>query len=729
MEAPAAGEVRDLLRRAARLLGDARELIAEDGTAVAEVRSALDPIRGRQARAELDAVPVSRLKEVTGGRLRTGVLEEAGYTTVLSVLQATPYELQKLPGVGPKTRRQAQSAAQRIATAMEETCTPHIDVEDRDAETTRLLVALYRLVAAGPHLPRARRTSEEVVRRLNVLIPEARPLRGWIRGLLAGSRRRTRAAQAVEEITGLLADETQTRLLIAQATTDLLRPAPDGTLAWIDFELRAADYYNLLAELSALGPSDQAASEGFLPDDLAEQIRKQELDDSLRRVSLRGYQGFGARFALAQRRVILGDDMGLGKTIQAIAALAHLHARGTTHSLVVCPASVLINWLREIEARSSLRAYRLHGDGRTLAQAAWLEHGGVAVTTYDGLHTLDTVPAVGMLVVDEAHYVKNPRTRRSQAVARWCGGVERVLFMTGTPMENRLDEFRSLVRYLRPGTFAEVNGADDGALAFRRAVAPVYLRRNQKDVVTELPGLVHMDEWEEFSAADAAAYRDAVDSGAFMAMRRAAYAVPETSAKLERLRELVDKAAGAGLKVVVFSYFRDVLTAVGEALGSPVHGPLRGGLEPERRQEVVDAFTAATGHAVLLAQIQTGGVGLNLQAASVVILCEPQVKPTLESQAVARAHRMGQVRRVQVHRLLTPDSMDERLLRIMQAKAALFDAYARRSHLAESTPEAIDVSDETLAEQIVREERQRLGVDSRDPARQAGPCGRPEPIT
>ncbi|GAA3677581.1 DEAD/DEAH box helicase [Nonomuraea antimicrobica] len=705
-----AREVRDLLGRARRLLSDAREMIAEHERAVADVRAALEPLRGRQARAELGAMPVSRLKDVTSGRLRIGALQEAGYGTVLSVLEATPYELQKLPGVGQQTRWQAQTAAEGIARATRKSCTLHIDVDNRDPETTRLLVALHRLVAVGPDLPRARRTAETVARRLDELIPQARPLGNRLRGLLYGSRRRARAAQAVAQIAGLLTDETETRLLIAQATTDLLRPPPDGALAWIDFEIRAADHYNLLAELSATAPSDRAAAEGFLPGELTARVKAQELDDTLRRVSLRGYQAFGAQFALAQRRVILGDEMGLGKTIQAIAVLAHLHARETTHSLVVCPASVLINWLREIEARSSLRAYRLHGDERPLAHAAWLERGGVAVTTFDGLHTLDTVPQAGMLVVDEAHYVKNPRTRRAKAVARWSRHVGTVLFMTGTPMENHIEEFRSLVDHLQPGLLGQVEpgGTTDRAQAFRRAVAPVYLRRNQKDVVTELPELVHMDEWEEFSAADAAAYREAVESGRFMTMRRAAYAVPEQSAKLERLRELVGKAADAGLKVVVFSYFRDVLAAVGPAVDSPVHGPIGGDLDPGRRQQVVDAFTAARGHAVLLAQIQAGGTGLNLQAASVVIICEPQVKPTLESQAVARAHRMGQVRRVQVHRLLTPDSMDERLLEIMHAKAALFDAYARRSHLAESTPAAIDISDESLADRIVREERQRL---------------------
>ncbi len=487
----------------------------------------------------------------------------------------------------------------------------------------------------------------------------------------------------------------------------------------MDFELRSAEYYSLLAELSGSGP-DRDAAEGFLPAGIADRVRALRLDDTHLRVSLRGYQAFGARFALTQKRVVIGDEMGLGKTVQAIAALAHLAAHGESHFLVVCPASVLINWTREIRARSTLRAVPVHGAERSEAFADWRENGGVAVTTFDALHLLPGAGASvrpGMLVVDEAHFVKNPAARRSRAVAGWAEHVERVLFLTGTPMENRVEEFRSLVRQLRPELAPSVSGTHGaaGSRAFRRAVAPAYLRRNQVDVLAELPALVQVDEWEEFGSEDRAAYREAVASGRFMRMRRAAYAVPGSSAKLERLRELVDEARENGLKVVVFSYFREVLAAVGDALGPDAFGPLSGSVPPARRQELVDAFSAAEGHAVLLSQIQAGGTGLNMQAASVVILCEPQIKPTLEHQAVARAHRMGQVRTVQVHRLLATDSVDQRLVELLARKDRLFDAYARRSDLAETTPDAVDVSDAALARRIVEEEQQRLADDTHRP--------------
>jgi hypothetical protein len=113
---------------------------------------------------------------------------------------------------------------------------------------------------------------------------------------------------------------------------------------------------------------------------------------------------------------------------------------------------------------------------------------------------------------------------------------------------------------------------------------------------------------------------------------------------------------------------------------------------------------------VLVAQIQAAGVGLNMQAASVVVICEPQIKPTIEHQAVARAHRMGQVRPVRVYRLLATGGVDERLVKLLETKTRLFDAYARRSAVAEASPDAIDVSDTELARQIVEEEQARLGL-------------------
>lgn len=123
---------------------------------------------------------------------------------------------------------------------------------------------------------------------------------------------------------------------------------------------------------------------------------------------------------------------------------------------------------------------------------------------------------------------------------------------------------------------------------------------------------------------------------------------------------------------------------------------------------MVDRFSAADHGAVLVAQIVAGGVGLNIQSASVVVICEPQLKPTTEAQAIARAHRMGQVQSVQVHRLLTEDSVDQRITELLANKQALFDEFARVSDMAKSTPDAVDLSEADLVREVIAAERRRL---------------------
>jgi SNF2 family DNA or RNA helicase len=292
-------------------------------------------------------------------------------------------------------------------------------------------------------------------------------------------------------------------------------------------------------------------------------------------------------------------------------------------------------------------------------------------------------------------------------------------------MENRVEEFRALVGHLRPDVADRVEAVDGlaGAAAFRLAVAPVYLRRNQIDVLAELPPRVETAEWLDFVGADLAAYRHAVAERQFMAMRRAAF-VPGTtagSAKLDRLVEIVDEALANGRKVVVFSYFLDVLDIVCGALGDTVVvGPLHGAVPPTERQALVDELTARQEPCVLVSQIESGGTGLNIQAASVVVLCEPQWKPSTEEQAIARCHRMGQVRPVDVHRLLVEDSVDERMVEVLARKARLVDEFVEKSDLKEAAPGAVDrsrlpdlerVASEAEEERrIIELERERLRV-------------------
>jgi SNF2 family DNA or RNA helicase len=578
----------------------------------------------------------------------------------------------------------------------------------------------------------------ELAERVQALVPAAALAGSRLRMLLAGTARRRQAKEALRRLQALVAtsaiDQGDPRWRQALG----LRPGtPDSDDSiWNDYQERAVAYNGLLVAIAELD-GDAVAGHGHIPSEIAERIDTHELDTSLLAVSLRGYQAFGARFALTQGRAILGDEMGLGKTIEALAAIGHLHAHGATHSLVICPASVLVNWAHEIERHSRLQAFRLHGVDRQRNLNAWMRRGGVGVVTYDSLRSI-VVPdelVVALLVADEAHYVKNPETKRTQATLRHIRAVDRVLLLTGTPMENRLAEFRNLVGHIRPDLAARMEPGAGlvGADAFRAAAADVYLRRNQSDVLEELPPRIDNDEWVEPTSADRRAYARAVASGSFMAMRRAAFqaAAFGESAKLHRLVEIVDEAADNGRKTVVFSSFLGVLQAVEQALDGRFAGRLTGSLDPSARQALVDEFSDSPEPLVLVSQIQAGGVGLNIQAASVVVLTEPQWKPSIEDQAVARLHRLGQLRPVHVHRLLTEDSVDQRMLEILTAKRQLFDEYVRMSDLKDASPQAIDVSALAAApraqaeRRIIEIERRRLGLSAGDP-HDDGNRGRPE---
>ncbi|MEU4214131.1 C-terminal helicase domain-containing protein [Actinoplanes sp. NPDC026623] len=183
-------------------------------------------------------------------------------------------------------------------------------------------------------------------------------------------------------------------------------------------------------------------------------------------------------------------------------------------------------------------------------------------------------------------------------------------------------------------------------MRFRERVAQVYLRRNQEDVLRELPELVEENDWVELDTAEARVYADAVARRHFPDMRRAAYApVGTVTAKIDRLLDIVAQSAAEGWKVVIFSQFLDVIEAVSAALAKSPQMLLTGKTPAGRRQEAIDRFTAHHGHFVLIGQIQAIGEGINLQAASVVVLTEPALKPSTEEQAIRRVYRMGQAAR------------------------------------------------------------------------------------
>lgn len=690
-------------------------------------RRAYKAERTRVVQEQLARMPLDALKTASEGRLRLGAVEAAGLRTVAAVLAEGLRGLESIPGVGEKTSVQALAAARQIKTALRDVTRVRFDVDSRPKEQTELLARLRDWEMAHRLIDPLHERIGGVVAIIDERLGPARRETRRVRRFFSGRQRKEESRLAFERLAAMVSNASTVSL--AQEMSNVqsgLSRCLSAQALWDDYLARSVAYNGLLIEISGQGPDDEA-SHGFLPEEIVERIRSFKLDTSLLLASLRGYQSFGAKFALVQRRAILGDEMGLGKTIEALAVLSHLRAQGATHFLVVSPASVLANWEHEIARHTRIeRTWRLHGPDRDRRVAHWARLGGIGVTTFDTLRALDVpdIPIAAM-VVDEAHYVKNPDARRTKSVRSWLAQSELSLLMSGTPMENRVEEFRTLVDHLRPDVAAAIHTTDGiaGADAFRKSVAPVYLRRNQTDVLEELPPIIEAAEWLSLDGPATDVYRAAVAERNFMAMRRAAFLTdrPTDSPKLSRLLEIAEEAADNDRKVVVFSYFRDVIGRVHAALGSLAVGPLTGSVSATQRQQLVDDFANRKEPSVLVSQIEAGGVGLNIQAASVVVLTEPQWKPSTEDQAIARCHRLGQVRPVEVHRLLTENSVDERMLVMLARKSALFAEYVRQSAMKDATPEAVaSTNDERITEvasqaeqerRIIELERRRLGLE------------------
>lgn len=452
--------------------------------------------------------------------------------------------------------------------------------------------------------------------------------------------------------------------------------------------------------------------QGGLPAEIAARVEAVDLQVDDLKVTLRAYQEFGIKYLVRQRRTILGDEMGLGKTIQALGAMLHVAKReNATQTLIVAPASILGNWQREIKNRLPSHKVRLmHGDARDQNTYKWLSMGGVALTSFATLRLIEghATFAPDYLIVDEAHYVKNPEAQRSQAIENIARNSARTVLMSGTPLENHVDEFINLIRICDPALAALTRTTGRKRIApavFEKMVALVYLRRNQDDVLKELPELMETEEWIELTEADWKLYDQNINDG-IMKLRQVANRTAINSAKIKRLKELVDDYREKKRKVVVFSFFKDSLTLAGQAVGP--HHRIDGSVSPQRRLQILDEFSASNESQVLVAQIEAGGIGLNMQAASVVILMEPQFKPTTEWQAIKRVHRMGQPDRVRVHRLIASDTVDERLHELVGVKTADFNDYARESAIKNASPEASDASDKVLRQKILALELERF---------------------
>jgi len=677
----------------------------------------------RQAMAQLRDIPVEELKQSRAG-IRTSVLKEAGYLTLYDLSGADDASLSMLSGIGEKQVAAIRTildgfagelaARERIrlpqkADASQKTEKTHGGKEEGSQE-----MAIVCALARYDRAHRVTRDAKELCDQIHAFVTETVGhvrIRGRLRWLFSRSETKEETLQADRALQDFAGSADYKR---AERFLSLFWEAVGSNeeQALADYEKNSAAYYALLENLAGNEVPEDLIY-GSVPASLAARIRGTGLDLLGFKGELRGYQRFGAQYILHQKRVLLGDEMGLGKTVQAIAVMAHLaSASPGERFLVVCPASVLINWCREIGKFSDIQVHLLHGAGREEAFARWQSGGGAAVTNYESMrHITDRIDGhmqLGLLVIDEAHYIKNPEAQRTQYIRRLEDEAQRVLMMTGTPLENRVEEMCELIGFLRPDLVPEVRAYAGlrQAASFREMLSPVYLRRQVKQVLEELPELIEKEQWCRMTAEDREAYVKEVAGGSFMSMRRVSFLQDDLShsSKMLRLAELCEQAVEDGKKILVYSWFRETLRKAGEVLGDICAGEITGSTDPLQRQALLDRFADAPGGSVLLCQVQAGGTGLNMQMASVIIFCEPQIKPSLERQAVSRAYRMGQIRNVLVYRLLCEDTVDESVRGILQEKEKDFALYADESVMADA--EAA-LADQQWIRDVVEQERRR----------------------
>ena len=510
---------------------------------------------------------------------------------------------------------------------------------------------------------------------------------------------------------------------VLETLRELFADAPrgrDGTLRLSRFDALALD--DLAARGIALRGGERLR-------DLAKRLRDldgiaQVLPPAGLTIELRPYQNRGLDWLQFLRAFdlagILADDMGLGKTVQTLAHIQTEREAGRLDrpALVVAPTSLIGNWRRESERFTpGLRVLVLHGSERHERFDTIGRH-DLVLTTYPLLprdREWLLKETFHLLILDEAQTIKNPRAQAAQVVRKL--DARHRLCLTGTPMENHLGELWALFDFLLPGflgdqrrftrhwrTPIEQQGNLERQQRLSRRVAPFLLRRRKQDVLTELPPKTEIVRSVGLGEAQAALYegirlsmeKRVRETIAAQGMGRSHITILDAllklrqtccdprllnlpaarrvkhSAKLELLMDLLPEQLEEGRRILLFSQFTSMLALIEQELEQQGirYAKLTG--QTRNRDQVIDSFRCGEVDLFLIS-LKAGGLGLNLTEADTVILYDPWWNPAVEAQAADRAHRIGQEKPVFVYKLLTEQTVEDRIMAMQQKKQALAD--------------------------------------------------------
>lgn len=440
---------------------------------------------------------------------------------------------------------------------------------------------------------------------------------------------------------------------------------------------------------------------------------------------LRNYQKEGFQWLSVMRQYnfngILADDMGLGKTLQVIALLEA--NKSDQCSIVICPSSLIYNWEDEVHKFTDNLSIACISGAQEERKNRIAQHAqyDLLVTSYDYIRRdIDLYKDIlfDTIILDEAQYIKNQKTKNALSVKQLQG--KHKLALTGTPIENSLAELWSIFDFLMPDYLFNYhyfqkqyendivrNKDEQKQQALRKLVSPFILRRNKKEVLTELPDKIEKVRLIEFSEEERKLYlanvaqvnqelselmlTDSNDKFAILAMLtrlrqiccepRLVYEnMDQLSSKLMDCLELIQELHENNQKILLFSSFTSILDLLAEELTRKQISfyQLTGKTNKEQRKDLVNKFQNDD-TCVFLISLKAGGTGLNLTAAEAVIHFDPWWNQSAQNQATDRAYRIGQNKNVQVFKMIMKDSIEEKIMKLQEMKKELADAFVEHN--------------------------------------------------
>ncbi|WP_146566608.1 DEAD/DEAH box helicase [Posidoniimonas corsicana] len=406
------------------------------------------------------------------------------------------------------------------------------------------------------------------------------------------------------------------------------------------------------------------------------------------------YQLDGVAFLYPRQSAVLADEMGLGKTMQTITTIRLLaHSGQVRRVLLVCPKPLITNWRREFALWApELSVVTVEGTGEKRRWAWENSSAVVTMTNYEtavrDADTLHESQPYDLVVIDEAQRVKN----RSGATAAAVRGVprQRSWALTGTPIENSLDDLVGIYEFVSPGKLR----LGQTARQIGAAVGDSVLRRTKEMVLTDMPPKIVRDEHIDLNPEQWDAYHNAEQNGVLeleglgeaitlqhvfelvLRLKQICNFDPLTksSSKLDRLEAELEEVAASGRKAIVFSQWVDAIDVIAERLGRFSPAQYHGRVPHAKRDGVIDRFKNDPDCSVILMSYGAGSVGLNLQFSEYVFLFDRWWNPAVEDQAINRAHRIGAKGAVTVTRYIAMGTIEQRIDDILAQKRELFQS-------------------------------------------------------